>query len=186
MLYRVDVTSSDTGALFIAGVPEYIHLVHWHGGITTLVRTAEDSRSARAGFGGAAELRESAQRDRHSRIRYPMQSMRAICGFTLDRRIPELGRTWAGATASRRDKLRHVPGYASKTICVENSHTRWTRRFPARAAIALADFLFATETRLLVSIFRRRWLCCCGRREFRRVWSPVFKVDSITTYRDPG
>jgi hypothetical protein len=38
MIYRVDVNSSDTGTLFIAGVPEYINLTS-----PLLVRTREDS-----------------------------------------------------------------------------------------------------------------------------------------------
>jgi hypothetical protein len=38
MLYRVDVTNSDTGTLFIAGIPEYINVT-----APRLVRTTEDS-----------------------------------------------------------------------------------------------------------------------------------------------
>ncbi|MDP9169786.1 MAG: DUF3488 and transglutaminase-like domain-containing protein, partial [Acidobacteriota bacterium] len=38
LLYRVDVTSSDTGTLFIAGIPEFINVA-----APRLVRTAEDS-----------------------------------------------------------------------------------------------------------------------------------------------
>ncbi len=96
MLYRVDVMNSDTGALFIAGVPEFINLAFDNAEAPRLVHTAEDSYRVLPAQGEALGYEVSAEIG--SPLPYPLSSTdRARDLFLpLDRRIPVLGSSSGG------------------------------------------------------------------------------------------
>jgi hypothetical protein len=131
------VNSSDTGTLFIAGVPEFISV-----DTPSLVQTAEDSFRAVPTPGEPLGYEVSAQNgpplpyplsnpDRARNLKLPM----------LDRRIPLLGREWsAGADGSDiaratriQDHLRHEFTYSLDTGTSSAGHD------------PLARFLFVTK-----------------------------------------
>ncbi len=93
MAYRVDVASSDTGTLFIAGIPEFIHV-----DAPTLARTSENSFRALPAIGEPLEYEVSAQDA--DPLPYPLSDAERRHNLELppqlDRRIPALGDAWAG------------------------------------------------------------------------------------------
>jgi protein-glutamine gamma-glutamyltransferase len=94
LLYRVDLSSSDSDAIFIAGIPEFLNIEHAH-----VVRTATDGYRLRAApgdgvryevssfvpFGIAAARANLKESQRRRYLQLPK----------LDDRIPELARQWA-------------------------------------------------------------------------------------------
>jgi hypothetical protein len=135
LLYRVDVNNAGTGALFIAGVPEFINV-----DAPTLMRTPDDAFVAFTNPGESLGYEVSAQNgaplpypllpgDRRRDLRLPAK---------LDPRIPIQGRMWAGVgtdleRATRiQDRLRREFTYSLDT------------GIPA-GGDPLADFLFVTK-----------------------------------------
>ena len=99
MLYRVDVVSSDTGALFIAGIPEFIRLVPDAVAPTQLMRTAGDSFRAIPALGQPLSYEVSALNGAPLPHPLALNERRRYLNLPagLDPRIPELGRSWSGA-----------------------------------------------------------------------------------------
>jgi hypothetical protein len=95
MQYRVDEVSSDTGILFIAGVPEFINVE-----APSLVRSAEDSFRALTAPGEPLGYEVSAQFS--APLPYPLsgpeRSRDLALPLTLDKRIPALGAAWSAGT----------------------------------------------------------------------------------------
>ncbi len=73
MVYRVDVASSDSGSLFIAGVPEYINLTVTSTESPTLVRTAEDAFHALPAMGEPLSYEVSAEKS--APLPYPISTV---------------------------------------------------------------------------------------------------------------
>ncbi len=134
LLYRVDVTNSDTGTLFIAGVPEFINL-----SVPQLVRTAEDSFRVFPVTGEQLRYEVSAHSgpplpssltvaDRYRYLQLP----------PVDTRIYALARQWSGAGSPLdrslriQSRLRHDFEYSLETA-------------NRPLADPLANFLFVTR-----------------------------------------
>jgi hypothetical protein len=134
MIYRVDVSASDTGTLFIAGIPEYINLA-----APRLLRTREDSFrvlpvtgedlhyevSAHSGPPLAEPLADA---DRGRYLRLP----------PIDMRIWSLAREWAGQGFAL-DKALHIQSHLRRDFV----YTLETPSMPVRDP--LAHFLFDTR-----------------------------------------
>jgi hypothetical protein len=134
LLYRVDVNASDTGTLFIAGIPEYINLA-----VPRLVRTHEDSFrvlpvtgedlhyevSAFYGTPLPEPLREA---DRGRYLRLP----------PIDTRIWGLARNWAGQGSPTEMALR-----IQSRLRREFEYSLETSKAPVRDP--LGHFLFVTR-----------------------------------------
>jgi protein-glutamine gamma-glutamyltransferase len=134
LLYRVDVNNSDTGTLFIAGIPEFINL-----SVPQLVRTAEDSyrvfpvtgeqlRYEVSAHSGPPLPTELAPADRYRYLQLP----------PVDTRIYALARRWAenGPPLDRSLRIQ--------------SHLRRDYRYSLETANKpladpLANFLFVTK-----------------------------------------
>jgi hypothetical protein len=131
MIYRVDVNASDSGTLFIAGIPEYINLAS-----PRLLRTREDSFrilpmtgedlhyevSAHSGPPLPAPLPDT---DRGRYLRLP----------PIDMRIWGLAREWAGQGSAAVQALR-----IQEHLRRDFTYTLETTATPVRDP--LADFLF--------------------------------------------
>ncbi len=142
MLYRVDVSNSDNGTLFIAGVPEYINLGFSASEIPTLMRTAESSYRAIPGPGEPLVYEVSAEpgdplpllltnADRARNLRLPSR---------LDKRIAALGREWSGLEDSTDfDRAAKIEAHLHHGF----TYSLDTGDRPARDP--LADFLFVTK-----------------------------------------
>ncbi|MEP6714397.1 MAG: transglutaminaseTgpA domain-containing protein, partial [Terriglobia bacterium] len=94
LLYRVVVNSSDTGTLFIAGIPEFINVA-----APRLVRTAEDSFRVEPATGEKLEYEVSAHPG--PALLEPLgkaERWRYLQLPPIDRRIGNLARAWAGAS----------------------------------------------------------------------------------------
>jgi len=143
MLYRVDVTNSDTGTLFIAGVPEFINLGLSTAEAPTLVRTAEDSFREFPAVGESLGYEVSAQEG--APLPYPLSNADRARDLKLppqlDGRITELGRQWSGAEPGNSDVIR-------ATRIEDHLHRGFTYSLDTgtqRARDPLADFLFVTK-----------------------------------------
>ncbi len=93
LLYRVDVTSSDTGTLFIAGIPEYVNIT-----AARLVRTPEESFRVLPVTGEQLQYEVSA----HSGPPLPGElaagaRTRYLQLPPIDSRIWSLARSWSGS-----------------------------------------------------------------------------------------
>jgi transglutaminase-like putative cysteine protease len=134
--YRVDVASSDTGALFIAGIPEYITVE-----APTLARTPEDSFLALPAMGEPLGYSVSAQFE--TPLPYPLSDSERKRDVELpprlDRRIAGLGREWAGAEVSDMARAQRIQAHLHRdfvySLDVGNSPVR----------DPLANFLFVTR-----------------------------------------
>jgi len=138
MLYRVDVSNSGAGTLFVAGVPEYFYL-----GAPSLIRTADDSFRANTLPGEPIGYEVSAWRG--TPLPYPLSvadRRRNLALPPLDRRIPALGREWTAGDPNQTDYARAVRieqrlqrgfQYSLDTTPESRSHD------------PLADFLFVTK-----------------------------------------
>jgi protein-glutamine gamma-glutamyltransferase len=139
ILYRVDVMNSDTGTLFIAGVPEFINLPFDSAEAPHLVHTAEDSYRALPAQGEALGYEVSAQLG--SPLPYPLSATdraRDLLLPALDRRIPVLAGNWAGEGSDLNRAMR-----IQERLHREFTYTLETgNRF---SHDALADFLFVTK-----------------------------------------
>lgn len=141
MFYRVDVARSDTGALFIAGIPEFISLVAGTPGAARLLRTAGDSFRAQPANGGPLSYEVSAQNGppladeltHADRARYLAPPAR------LDPRIPELGRQWSG-DGTDNDRAARIGEHLRRDF----TYTLDADQLPLRRD-RLADFLFVTR-----------------------------------------
>src|SRR6185437_7399163 len=96
MVYRVDVASSDSGSLFIAGVPEFINLTTTSTDSPTLVRTAEDAFRALPAMGAPLSYEVSAEEA--APLPYPLSTMDRSRNLrlpsNLDQRIRQLVSAW--------------------------------------------------------------------------------------------
>jgi hypothetical protein len=138
MLYRVDVSNSGAGTLFVAGVPEFFNL-----DAPSVVRTAEDSFRATTLPGEPIVYEVSALRG--APLPYPLSAAdraRDLALPRLDRRIPALGREWTAGDPNQSDysravdieqKLQHGFEYSLDTTP------------ESRSRDPLADFLFVTK-----------------------------------------
>ncbi len=157
MLYRVDVNSSDTGTLFIAGVPEFINLALNTTEPLTLVRTAEDSYRALPALGEPLGYEVSAQKG--SPLAYPLSSADRARNLNLprrlDRRIAVLGSEWSGTETD-------PSGIVRATLIQDHLRRDFTYSLDtgteSRVRDPLADFLFVT-VRATANTLRRRWQC---------------------------
>ncbi len=138
MLYRVDVSNSDSGTLFIAGVPEFINVDS-----TTLIRTAEDSYRAPPSPGEPLAYEVSAQQAMP--LPYPLSKAERVRDLelpVLDARIPELGKEWAASGPDTSDLE-----IASRIE--QRLHRGFTYSLDTSAEAAsrdpLLDFLFVTK-----------------------------------------
>jgi transglutaminase-like putative cysteine protease len=142
MVYRVDVASSDSGSIFIAGVPEFINLTMTSTESPTLVRTAEDAFRALPAMGEPLSYEVSAEES--APLPYPLstsdRSRNLRLPANLDKRIIQLGQAWTGnattdaeMAARIQDRLHHDFVYALDGAT------------PARSRDPLADFLFVTK-----------------------------------------
>ena len=134
LLYRVDVSNSDTGTLFIAGVPEYIN-------VTTprLVRTAEDSFRVLPVTGDELSYEVSA----HSGPPLPApladaERKRYLDLPPVDTRIWALARRWAG-DGSPFDRALKI----QQRLRQDFQYSLETANQPLRDP--LANFLFVTR-----------------------------------------
>lgn len=139
LLYRVDVASSDTGALFIAGVPEFINIGMDRVEPPVLVRTAEDSFRALPALGDPLEYEVSAQNG--SPLPYPLSAVdrrRYLDLPRLDPRLAPLGRDWAGS-GSDLERARRIEARLHRDFVYSLETT-------ARpVADPLAEFLFVSR-----------------------------------------
>ncbi len=144
MLYRVDVLNSDTGTLFIAGVPEFINLALNTAEAHTLVRTAEESYRALPALGEPLGYEVSALEG--SPLPYPLSNAERARNLNLprrlDRRIPELGREWSGTDTEASDMARalRIQDHLRRDFVYSlETGTELQKHDP------LADFLFVTR-----------------------------------------
>jgi transglutaminase-like putative cysteine protease len=138
MLYRVDVSNSGAGTLFVAGVPEFFNL-----DAPGVIRTAEDSYRATTLPGAPIVYEVSALRG--APLPYPLSPAdrrRDLALPALDRRIAALGREWTAGDPNHSDysravhieqQLQHGFVYSLDTAS----------EAPGRDP--LADFLFVTK-----------------------------------------
>lgn len=138
MVYRIDVSNSGAGTLFVAGVPEYFYL-----GAPSLVRTADDSFRATTLPGEPISYEVSALRG--APLPYPLSPSdrrRNLALPPLDRRITALGREWTAGDPNQTDysraarieqRLQRGFRYSLDTTPESRSHD------------PLADFLFVTK-----------------------------------------
>jgi transglutaminase-like putative cysteine protease len=104
LLYRVDVNSSDTGTLFIAGTPEYINFT-----APRLIRTTEDSWRVLPVTGD--ELRYEVSSHWGSPLPAaltPGERLRYLQLPLLDDRIAAQARAWAGDAESPAQQARRI------------------------------------------------------------------------------
>ena len=141
IVYRVDVASSDTGTLFIAGIPEFINVE-----APTLARTPEDSFLALPAMGESLGYEVSAQLGRPLPYSLPDAERKRDTDLPLrlDRRIAGLGREWSGtgreaAEGSDLERAERIQEHLHRdfvyTLDVGNSPVR----------DPLAHFLFVTK-----------------------------------------
>lgn len=134
LLYRVDVSASDTGTLFIAGIPEYINLA-----VPRLVRTHEDSFRVLpvtgedlhyevSAFSGAPLPEPLRDADRGRYLRLP----------PIDTRIWSLAREWAGHGSPTEMALR-IQSHLRR----EFEYSLETTKVPVRDP--LGHFLFVSK-----------------------------------------
>jgi len=134
MLYRVDVNSSDTGTLFIAGIPEYINL-----SAPRLVRTSEasfrvlpvtgdDLHYEVSAFAGTPLPEPLPASERGRYLRLP----------PVDTRTWNLAREWSGQGSSMEKALR-IQGHLRR----EFEYTLETPKAPVRDP--LSHFLFVSK-----------------------------------------
>jgi transglutaminase-like putative cysteine protease len=145
MLYRVDVGSSDTGTLFIAGIPEFIRLVPDATDTPQLMRTSGDSFRAIPALGQPLSYEVSAQNV--APLAYPLTpgERRRYLSLPagLDPRIPQLGRDWSGAgTDSERAYRVEKRLHRDFTYSLDGTSAE---AFFAGGADPLARFLFVTR-----------------------------------------
>ena len=134
--YRVDVASSDTGTLFIAGIPEYLDLE-----APTLARTPEDSFLALPAMGEPMGYAVWAQLG--TPVSYPLSDAERKRNLDLpvrlDHRIAGLGRQWVAADVSDMARAQRIQEHLHRefvyTLDVGNSPVR----------DPLANFLFVTR-----------------------------------------
>jgi len=146
LVYRVDMASSDTGTLFIAGVPEYIQLVVGMGEAARLARDTEDSFRALPAAGEPLEYEVSAENgaplpyllsnsERARNLRLPE---------ALDHRIPELGRKWLQTADSESGGLSSDAARAARIE--DRLHREFTYSLEnSKGRDPLAEFLFVTK-----------------------------------------
>jgi len=134
MLYRVDVNASDTGTLFIAGIPEYINL-----SAPRLVRTTEDSfrilpvtgddlHYEVSAFAGTPQPEPLPEADRGRYLRLP----------PIDTRIWSLARDWSGQ-GTPFEKAQRIQRHLQR----EFEYTLETPKAPVRDP--LSHFLFVSK-----------------------------------------
>jgi transglutaminase-like putative cysteine protease len=138
MLYRVDVSNSGAGTLFVAGVPEFFNL-----DAPSVIRTAEDSYRATTLPGAPIVYEVSALRG--APLPYPLSPAdrrRDLALPALDRRIAALGREWTAGDPNQSDysralhieqRLQHGFQYSLDTTP------------ESRSRDPLANFLFVTK-----------------------------------------
>lgn len=141
LVYRVDVGSTDTGTLFIAGVPEFINLTLDPVEAPRLLRTSEDSFRALPALGEPISYEVSAHNG--APLAYPLSANSRAryldLPAKLDRRIAELGREWSGAGTDI-DRAGRIESHLQRdfTYTLDTSDLA-SRRDP------LAEFLFVTK-----------------------------------------
>ncbi len=150
LVYRVDMTDSDNGTLFIAGVPEYINLVVTPGEMPRLARDSEDSFRALPALRTPLGYEVSAQNG--APLPYPL-SAGARQTYTrlprwLDKRIPELAARWVAGD----DREPGVPAEVGTDLqSARRIEARLHRDFTyelvrsSNVRDPLADFLFRTK-----------------------------------------
>jgi hypothetical protein len=138
MIYRVDVSNSGAGTLFVAGVPEFFNL-----DAPSVIRTADDSYRATTLPGAPISYEVSALRG--APLPYPLSPAdrrRNLALPAIDRRIAALGREWTAGAPGQTDysrairieqKLQQGFQYSLDTTPESRSHD------------PLADFLFVTK-----------------------------------------
>jgi len=134
LLYRVDVNNSDTGTLFIAGIPEFINV-----SVTQLVRTPEDSYRVFPVTGEQLRYEVSAHSGPplptpladHERFRYLQLP-------PVDTRIYTTARAWGGAGSALDHALR-IQAHLRRDF--QYSLETANRPLPD----PLANFLFVTK-----------------------------------------
>ncbi|HVY91583.1 MAG TPA: DUF3488 and transglutaminase-like domain-containing protein [Bryobacteraceae bacterium] len=147
MLYRVDVSNSSGGTLFVAGVPEFFNLISPAARIgseaPSLIRTADDSYRTTTLPGEPVVYEVSAWRG--APLPYPLSTADRARNLELprlDRRIAALGRQWTAGDPKASDferatlieqRLQHGFQYSLDTTPESLSHD------------PLADFLFTTK-----------------------------------------
>ncbi|MDQ1469425.1 MAG: protein-glutamine gamma-glutamyltransferase [Bryobacterales bacterium] len=135
LLYRVDVNSSDTGTLFIAGTPEFINFT-----APRLVRTAEDSFRVLPVTGEELRYEVSAHwgpplassLTRAERSRYLQLP-------PINTRIWSQARTWAGDEGTAAERARRIQEHLRRDYKYSLESTNQPVRDP------LSHFLFVTR-----------------------------------------
>ncbi len=141
MLYRVDVGSSDTGALFIAGVPEFINVLSASENPSLrLVKAGEDSFRVVPHVGQPLVYEVSAEEG--APLEYPLTAAERTrytqLPSRLDKRIAPLGREWAGEGIDEERAMR-----IEQRLHRDFTYSLDTGQFSARDP--LADFLFVSR-----------------------------------------
>ncbi len=135
-LYRVDVASSDTGTLFIAGIPEFINVE-----APTLARTPEDSFLALPAMGESLGYEVSAQMG--TPLPYPLPDAERKRDVELparvDHRIAGLGREWVAAEVSDLARAERIQEHLHRDFVYSLDAGNSPVRDP------LANFLFVTK-----------------------------------------
>lgn len=142
MVYRVDVASSDTGSLFIAGVPEFLNLTVTSTDSPTLIRTSEDAFRALPAMGEPLSYEVSAEEA--APLPYPLSTMDRSRNLRLparlDKRIPQLGQTWVGTAATDAEMAERIQDHLHHDFIYTLDGAT-----PPASQDPLADFLFVTK-----------------------------------------
>jgi transglutaminase-like putative cysteine protease len=138
----VDVASSDTGSLFTVGMPEFINLTQTSTESPTLFRTSEDAFRALPAMGEPLSYEVSAEES--APLPYPLstsdRSRNLRLPANLDKRIPQLGHTWAGNAATDAEMAARIEDHLHRDFVYTLDGAT-----PAKSRDPLADFLFVTK-----------------------------------------
>jgi len=135
MLYRVDVDSSDSGILFIAGVPEYINI-----DLPRLRRLWEDTYRALPVEGQPLHYEISAWAGDPLPYRMRDEERRRDLRLPpIDPRVWRLAHTWAGEGSTPREKATRIEQHLKQ----EYKYSLETTNRPPQDPVA--DFLFNTK-----------------------------------------
>ena len=138
MLYRIDVSNSGGGTLFVAGVPEFFNL-----DAPGVIRTADDSYRATTLPGEPIVYEVSALRG--SPLPYPLSASdrrRNLALPPIDRRIYALGREW---TAGDPDPTDYSRAARIEQRLQQGFRYSLDTTAESRSRDPLADFLFVTK-----------------------------------------
>jgi hypothetical protein len=135
MLYRVDVDTSDSGILFIAGVPEYINIDlpklrrQWEDTYRALPVEGQPLHYEISAWAGDPLPYQMRDEERRRDLRLP----------PIDPRVWRLAQTWVGEGATPREKAERIEQHLKQ----EYKYSLETTNSPPKDPIA--DFLFKTK-----------------------------------------